>query len=157
MALVKGTNSYVSLNEANAYFENRLDAAAWLEADDTMKSQALVTASAFLNELNWTGVAISDSQFLAFPRTGSYFDPKLGKYIEFVDIPERVANATFELAYHLMNNDGLLDDTGTITNLSIGSIRLDIRSEPNKIPPFVRKIIRPLLKNNGANMWWRAN
>jgi hypothetical protein len=158
MALVKGTNSYVTVAEASAYFEDRIDVAAWTSAEDAEKSKALVTASAMLNDLRWIGVAISESQTLAFPRTGTYFDPRLGCDITLSDTtPTRIINATYELAYHLLNNDGLLDDVGTVTDLSVASINLHIRSDSNKIPSFVRNMIKPLLINAGSNAWWRAN
>lgn len=158
MALTKGTNSFVSLVEAKSYFEDRLDVAAWTAADDTSKSQALVTATNILNQLDWVGIAVSETQNLAFPRTGSYYDPKVGYDILLPsDIPPRISSATFELAYHLLNNDGLLDDTGTVSSVSISSISLEIQSTANLIPKSVRRIIKPLLVNGGTNPWWRSN
>ena len=38
MALVLGVNSYATLEEANEYFMDRLDVAAWNTADDSMKA-----------------------------------------------------------------------------------------------------------------------
>ena len=48
MALVKGVNSYATVAEADAYFLNRLDVAAWNDADETQKYQSLITATSFL-------------------------------------------------------------------------------------------------------------
>ena len=158
MALVKNTNSYVTEAEAGVYFQDRLDIAAWDEAVVSEREKALVTATNYLDSLNWVGTAVSDTQSLAFPRDGEYFEPKLG-YDTSLDttVPDRILKATYELAYHFLNNDGLLDDTGTVTNLRISTIQLDIRTEPAKIPLVVRNLIRPLLYNGGRNMWWRAN
>ncbi|RLA25769.1 MAG: hypothetical protein DRQ62_01540, partial [Gammaproteobacteria bacterium] len=78
MALVKNTNAYADLSEAETYFADRLDVAAWTAADDPTKSQALVTATLYLENMNWTGNVVSDSQALAFPREGTYFDPRMG-------------------------------------------------------------------------------
>jgi len=158
MALSKGINSYVTVAEAFSYFENRLDVAAWTDASDLTKSQALVTASAVLNDQNWIGTAISESQSLAFPRAGSYFDPRLGIDIALTnEVPNRIITATYELAYHLLNNDGVLDDTGSVTDLQVGQISLTIKSTASTIPPTVKRVIAPLLVNGGTNMWWRAN
>lgn len=159
MALAKGTNSYATVSEADSYFEDRLDVAAWTSANATQKAQALVTATRTIDELDWTGIAVSDTQALAFPRVGVYFDPRLGSdvLLDELVIPKRVITATYELAYHLLNNDGLLDDTGTVKNLSIGSINLNVINSPNKIPVHVKRIIRPLQINMGANPWWRSN
>lgn len=158
MALVKGVNSFVDLAEAELYFEDRLDAAAWTEGADSQKSQSLVTATAILDLREWTGIAVSDSQTLAFPRNGSYFDPRLGKDISLKgETPGRILTATFELAYHLLNNDGLLDDTGSVLDLQLGNISLKEIRSPTQIPGHVYRMIRPLLCNAGSNLWWRAN
>jgi hypothetical protein len=158
MALVKGTNSYATVEEADAYFADRLDVAAWSSAELTQKAQALITATSLLDGLNWIGVAVSESQALAFPRSGVYFEPRLGMDISLEgSTPSRIIHAVFELAYHLLNNDGLLDDTGSVRDLSIGSIRLtNVLSAP-KIPFSVKKFTKPLQVNSGSNLWWRAN
>jgi hypothetical protein len=159
MALAKGTNSYATVSEADSYFEDRLDVAAWTNANATQKAQALVTATRTMDELDWIGIAVSDTQALAFPRVGVYFDPRLGSDLSLDEtfVPKRIITATYELAYHLLNNDGLLDDTGSVKNLSIGSISLDVIDAPGKIPLHVKRIIRPLLINGGSNPWWRSN
>lgn len=157
MALTKGVNSYVSLAEANSYFEDRIDVAAWSEASDTQKSQALVTAASILEILDWAGTAVSDLQALAFPREGSYFDPRLGYPVDFTStIPDRVIKAQYELAYHLLNNDGLLDDSGGVDNLTIGPIQLTQIKSPSHLPAIVYRQIKPLL-SVGRRFWWRAN
>jgi hypothetical protein len=157
MALVKGTNSYATVAEANAYFADRLDVDAW-GSDDVRKAQALVTATGILDGQTWTGIAIDEEQPLAFPRSGSYYDPKLGIWVELSsEVPSRIETATIELAYHLLNNNGLLDDTGRVNNIGLSSIRLDNVTSPNLIPSVVKRLIKPLLENQGSNSWWRAN
>ena len=157
MALSKGINSYVSLTEADASFVNRLDVAAWTDASDDMKSQALTTATSFLDLLSWSGVAVSETQTLAFPRVVSYFNPRLGYYVHTDETPKEVLDATCELAYHLLNNDGLLDNTGASRDISVGPISLREVSSPSMLPMFVKKRIKPLLLNAGSRAWWRAN
>lgn len=159
MALAKGVNSYATVDEAEAYFADRLDVAAWVDADATQKAQSLVTATSVLDDQVWIGAAISESQKLAFPRDGSYHDPKIGTTImlDAVTPPDRIVRATFELAYHLLNNDGLLDDTGSVTDLNISSISLSRITASNLIPKGVKKTIAPLLRSGGTSMWWRAN
>lgn len=159
MALIKGTNSYVSIAEANSYFQDRLDVAAWTSSNDVERGKALVTATSILDSLDWTGVAISETQTLAFPRVGSYFDPRVGTEVSLdgTNVPTRVIIATYELAYHFLNNDGLLDDTGLVDNIKIGAINLDNIKTANKIPNVVKRFIKPLLVNKGSNSWWRVN
>jgi len=158
MALSKNVNAYVTVSEANSYFEDRLDAAAWTDASDLQKSQSLVTAAAILNDLNWVGTAVSESQTLAFPRNGIYFDPRQGLEV-YLDgnVPVRILVANYELAYHLLNNDGLLDSTGSVDSLQLGTISLTKIRSTAQIPNAVQRHIKPLLMNNGASAWWRAN
>lgn len=157
MALQKNVNSYVNTVEADFYFEDRLDATAWTSASEAVKEQALVTATANLDNMTWTGVAVSETQNLAFPRIGSYFDPKFGTTITFTsEVPQRIKVATYELALHLMSNDDVLSTSDTVRSLHIGTIKLiDIKSP--SVPSVVKKQINPMLTNSGANLWWRAN
>lgn len=157
MALVKGTNSYVTVEEADAYFADRLDVAAWVSAEASTKAQALVTATHMLDDMIWAGYAVSESQPLAFPRVGDYFDTRLGINVQMSPTPNRVEKATSELAYHLLNNDGLLDDTGTVESINIAGISINNIRQASKIPGVVDRLIKPLLQNSGSNMWWRAN
>jgi len=158
MALTKGTNSYVSLAEADSYFSDRLDVAAWEIASETQKQQSLITATNILDTLDWVGIISSESQLLAFPRTGSYFDPKFGYEVVLKDdVPYRIISAVYEIAYHLLNNDGLLDSTGNVSSLSIGNITLNNIRSAGRIPNSAQKLINPLLQSRGQHSWWRAN
>lgn len=158
MAVTKGTNSYLTLEEANAYFEGKLDNSMWANANPTRKEQALITATRVLDERSWIGTAISTTQKLAFPRVLEYFDTKLGRLV-FEDgsaIPNRIENATAELAYHLLNNENLLDESSSVSSISVAGIGLSGIREVAKIPSVVADLIRPL-QANGTYAWWRAN
>jgi len=158
MALSKGVNSYVTLADAEAYFVDRLDVAAWTEATDPEKEKALVTATAVLDELLWTGIAVIASQPLAWPRLGSYYDPKVGTMIALDNtVPTRIINATYEQAYHLLNNDGLFDDVGGAKSIDLYDISLTNITKASKLSLIVDRLTRPLLVNSGASLWWRAN
>jgi hypothetical protein len=157
MALAKGTNSYVTVSEANAFFENRLSASSWDDADDTAKAQSLMTATSILDSLHWQGVILSETQELAFPRNGEYFDTFLGYNVTFGNtVPKRITHATFELALHLLVNPDLLEDSGKATDIAVGAISLSRVSSANLLPSTVRRLIRPLLAD-GNRSWWRAN
>jgi hypothetical protein len=152
------SNCFVTLAAANTYFEDRLDCQAWTDADDSSKSKALVTATLQLDDMKWAGIVVSDDQPLAFPRSGSYFDPRRGYDVCFPDVvPTDVEVATFELALHLLNNSGVLDSTGTVTDLSVGPISLQRVQNAPKIPLMVLRKIRPMLLNGGSRSWWRNN
>lgn len=158
MALTKGTNSFVDVAEADAYFGDRLDGADWSALDNTTKANALVTATKILDEMSWIGTAVNENQNLSFPRVAEYFDPKVGAfvYLDGTGTPTRVLNATFDLGLHLALNPDVLKADGSVTELRMSTIQLtNIRNTP-KIPPGVLAEIRCLLVNNSSS-WWRAN
>lgn len=157
MALQKGVNSYVDLAEAEAYFADRLDVAAWTDAGDEQKQKSLVTATMLIEQKQFTGYAVSDTQALAFPRTGEYFDKRLGRMAYFNGTPSAVLKATCEQAYHLLNNDGLLDTGSIPDSLTVGPISLNGLSKTPTFSAVAYNLIAPLLSNGGASSWWRAN
>lgn len=158
MALVKGTNSYAEVAEANAYFSDRIGSELWSASDDATKAKALITATRLIDEIEWLGTALLENQSLAFPRTGSYFEPRRGAEIELgSSTPDRIVNATFELALHLVSNNDILSSTGGVTDLEVGSVKLTSIMTPSVIPTSVKRIYRPLLQNQSGNTWWRAN
>jgi len=170
MALVKGTNCYVNLNEADSYFEDRLDASAWQTASDTIREQALVTATAVLEEKEWLGISITEDQALAFPRSGSFVDPSRG-YRQVFDnsyafpstdeveatLPRDIRllrRSCYELAYHLLNNEGLTDSTGTVESLKVGPIELTEVRNASTTPSVVNTLIYPMIRS--SNRYWRG-
>lgn len=168
MALVLNTNSYVTVAEADTYFETRIDSANWIDASDEIKEQALVTATQLIDDHAWIGSAVSSSQALAWPRSSViYWDDRLGLQMSVDEdvVPTRVKTAVFEQALHLVNNEDLLAGTvQTFESISVGSISLsdsngDVSKTPIK-PSIVMKSIKPLLRANSGAMgssWWRAN
>jgi len=170
MALVKGTNSYVTLNEADSYFDDRLDASAWDDASAFNREQALVTATNMLEDKEWLGVSVSGTQVLAFPRSGSFTDPSRGYRQVFTNDYSFVATdevdttlnrdirllrkACFELAYHLLNNEGLTDGTGTVESLKVGPIELTEVKNASTTSSTVNKVIRTMIRN--SNRYWRG-
>lgn len=157
MALVKGTNSYVTVGEADTYLADRIDVTAWTSTSSTRKAQALVTATSYLDGLNWLGTAVSADQPLAFPRVVEVFDPRAGTVISLdgSTVPSRITKATIELAFHLISNENILNVPSAASDLEVGSIKLtNLKSSP-VITPLVSNLIRPLRLN--GNTWFRAN
>jgi hypothetical protein len=165
MALVKGTNSFVTLNEANSYFDDRMDAAEWTSATDDVKEQALVTATNYLDELVYAGQVVSSEQMLAFPRTGVYTDSSRGTrsylsssytFVSDTDETEASLNrdirllrrACFELSYHMISNEGVMDRSGSFQSIKVGSISLVGETTAETLPYSIRKIVKPMLLNS---------
>jgi hypothetical protein len=168
MALVLNTNSYVSIADADTYFETRIDSANWVDAEDEIKEQALVTATALIDDNSWIGSAVSSSQALAWPRKNAiYNDDRLGLQVTIAEdeLPSRVKTAVYEQALHLVNNeDVLMGQTQTFESISVGSISIsdsngDTTKTPMK-PSTALKPIRPLIRKGSMGQgagWWRAN
>jgi hypothetical protein len=157
MALVKGTNSYSDVAEADAYFADRLDSSKWLEANNSTKEKALVTATMLLDNLSWVGIAVSESQTLAFPRQGAYYDPKLGREVTLEGIPQRVLRATHELALHLLNNPSILDSQTVIKDIAVGTIKLTHIQQASKMPFSIKQPLNCMIEGGGFRIWWKAN
>lgn len=151
------TNSYVTLAEAEAYFAARLDVAAWTEASESQKEQALVTAAMSMETFNWVGIISDENQPLAWPRVGTCFEPRLGYMIELSGVPNRVKHAQLELAYHLLNNDGVLDSISSVKSVKVGPIAVEGIKSPSTVSEIASRTLSPLLQNSGATAVWRAN
>jgi len=168
MALVLNTNSYVTVANADDYFETRIDSANWDSASNNDKEDALVTATQIIDNNPWIGSAVSSSQALAWPRKNArYYDLRMGQEISISDstVPDLVKIGVYEQALHLLNNEDLLaQTTQTYESISIGSISLsDSNNDVTRIsitPAFVIKPLRPLIRRGSFGMgssWWRAN
>ena len=137
MALQKGTNSFVSIQESDEYFENRLNSETWF-ANDGAVEQALVTATGILDDMDWGGTATPTASYpLSWPRDITYYDNKSGYYTDLEDdrsttsegtIPGDIKKATFELALHLLNNMKTQESNASgenkVKDLTIGAVRL---------------------------------
>lgn len=166
MVLTVGTNSYVSLVEAEDYFAETLDADAWKASEDTVKEAALITATRYVDERPWIGSAISVSQSLGWPRRGAgYFDEKLGLmvYPSITEIPERIKFAVLEQAAYIIENKDELKATGQVfEQITVGPISLSdanpsSNSRISKSSSKMLKLLSPLVRKHvGGNTWWRA-
>lgn len=158
MALVKDENTYITLEEAEAYFARRSDVAAWTEASEEEKERALLNATLMFETLQWIGYVNNPSQPLSWPRSGIFFDPRLGYATNLpTDTPQRIQFGQAEMAYHILNNDGILDDTGKVVDIGVGAINLTEIFQPSVFPLNVKRIIQPLINGGFARPWWRAN
>jgi len=166
MALIQGTNCYVSYADALAYFDTRIDSGAWLNADEEDRENSLVTATRILDQNQFIGVAISSNQSLAWPRKeATTFDPRLGFWVTYTEseYPGRLKTATYELAHHLLANENLLEQkTQTFEEISVGTITIkdsnnDVYRTPI-VPSLVNKYIKPLIVNGATSRsWWRVS
>jgi hypothetical protein len=162
MALTIGVDSYLSLVDAETYFAKRIDVASWVAATEIEKEAALATASLQLNNLSWIGTITDVNQSLAFPRNGDYYDPMAGKriYLDPLVVPNRILVGVCEQAYHLINNDGILDNSDAPSEIKVGPIELKGLNKTVKstVSPIAKNFFKPLLRrDSSSNMWFRAN
>ena len=115
-ATVKGANanSYVTLAEANTYFETVPDSTQWDNKTDDRKNRALISATRWIDSFVYYGDRCDDGQALKFPRNNYQVD---GVELSCDLIPQNIKYAQFELANALANDtDAITGSTGTDGN-----------------------------------------
>jgi len=95
---------YLTVPDADDYFDSRLENDVWLDADDNQKERAIITAGKYIDRLNFAGDVAATGQEHQFPRGDD------------TTIPDDVKEACCELAYALL--DGI-DPELEIENLSM--------------------------------------
>ena len=140
-ALVVGTNSYVTLAEAEDYVALRPDTDAWDALTPSAKEQMLVSAADYLDSIQWAGTAFDTTtpQAMAWPRVVDIWLPRLGSKVELdgSSVPQDVKDAQIELAVFIQANGsygGGADKggaaggdpslIGTPNDIKVGSIEL---------------------------------
>ena len=104
-------NSYVTLAEANTYFETVPDSATWDDKTEDQKNRSLISATRWIDSLNFYGDRCDNDQALKWPRNNYHVDR-----VELVCnvIPADIKYATYELARALANDtDAVTGNTGT--------------------------------------------
>ena len=154
------SNSYVTLAEADAYFESRNYATAWDEIEDP--DSFLITAT---NQIDWfmdfNGSRTSSTQALEWPRFEAY-DYKLDEYIASDIIPNKVKYGVLELVLASLEEDRFTDgDMDGIQEVKVGSLQVKANSsawQPRKesIPKIVNQILSGLVKPTANGVFSRV-
>lgn len=93
---------YVTDEEADTYFADRLPSVEWDEAADADKAKSLATATRLINNLAYHGTKTDSAQENEFPRN------------EAVEVPRQVKEACCEIAYALLEGQSPEKDMRTI-------------------------------------------
>ena len=118
-------NSYVTLAEADAYFETVPNSSSWDAKTDDQKNRALISATRWIDSLNFYGVRCDSSQALDWPRNDYHVDR-----VELVcaSIPNNIKYATYELARALADDPesitGTTGDTGLYEAVKLGDLEV---------------------------------
>lgn len=158
-------NSFVSEDEFDSYLETVLNAATYTTAN---KQKALIEATRDLSLLNYIGERVDTTQKLSWPRSDAV-NPDApwvalvsgdtpGEYAEDV-IPDRVKDATCELAYQYLLNGTLAaqDSTASIKSESVGPISVtynDPQDRAQKLSKYdrVMNYVRPLIRASSVGL-----
>ena len=141
-ATLKGTaaNSYVTLAEANAYFETVPHDEHWTGSDDA-KNRVLITATRYLDNFEYYGTRCSTTQALKWPRKDYKVD---GVKIDETYIPQPIKNATFELAHSLLyKGEALVGTTGTqgtYEQVELGDLKVKFK-DSSQTPGVINNIL----------------
>lgn len=135
-------NSYITLADAETYFESHLYSSDWDAETDANKDIALVMATRLLdNMFDWAGAQTDTTQALRWPRVGMLAANEL-EYVENDEIPTELKNAQCELAQALIRADRTLDsdiEVNKLRALSAGpvSLQFDVGVVAKIIPDSV--------------------
>ena len=109
-------NSYVTLAEANTYFETVPDSTTWDNKTDDQKNRSLIAATRWIDSFVYFGDRCDHGQALKFPRNNYQVDD-----VELAcsAIPNNIKYAQYELARALANDtDAMTGNVGTNGNIS---------------------------------------
>lgn len=148
MALTVGIDSYVTLSEANAYFDNRMYADEWIGASDPEKEKALKMAARTMARFNWAGSITSDDQILSWPRQ-NMIDAE-GRVIASNAIPQVIKDAQCEVALGMLRDDLTADDGNkSVRRLKAGSVEIEYAGQAPaaaRAPDIAMDMVKPFLK-----------
>ena len=117
-ATIKGenANSYVTLTEANCYFETVPDSTTWDNKTVDQKNRSLIAATRWIDSFVYYGDRCDDGQALKFPRNNYQVD---GVELACSKIPNNIKYAQYELARALANDtDAITGTTGNQGNIA---------------------------------------
>lgn len=149
MTITTGTDTYLDVDEAATYFQNRLHSQAWAAATDPDRENALRTATTLLDALDYHGARATSSQSLAWPRRG--MRDRDGCLLPFDAIPAAIPAACAEWAIHLLTHDPT-QPAQIVTRKQVGDLWLEFApSLPDTLPALVRVHLAPYLRT-GQNV-----
>ena len=131
------SNSYVTVAAADEHAGSRLQSQSWEDADDDLKTKALLTAVRRIDLLNFTGWRFNWEQALRWPRYGIL--DRDGWWIKDNTIPKDILIAQIELSIAYLDYQQFRDsEVSPVSNLAafsdakVGQIELTIRRDPAK-------------------------
>ena len=154
-------NSYVTLAEADAYFETVPDDSDWTNKTDDKKNRYLISATRYLDGLGYFGTRCSTTQALSWPRKDYTVDTV---EIKCTFVPDEIKIATFELARALANNPNALVSTrgtdGVPEEVKLGDLEVKYNTATQAttmvntifdVFPWLTTLLSPYCRTSGSN------
>lgn len=146
-------NSYVTTQEASAYFADRGHGEAW----DNIENPAAFLISA-TNQIDWfmdfKGSKVETTQPLEWPRQDVLVDDE---YLSTTEIPKALKHAVFELALASIDEDKLQEsDMAGLQEVKVGSLKIvsnmvgPWQKQKRQIPKVVYIILSKLIHNSST-------
>ena len=118
-------NSYVTLAEADAYFETVPSSTQWDNKQDDKKNRALIAATRWIDSFVFYGDRCDHGQALKFPRNNYQVDDV---ELACTAIPVNIKYAQYELANALANDTNAITGTtgkeGNIEQAKLGDLEV---------------------------------
>jgi len=153
MAIVKGTNSYIDVADADTYWSDR-DNATWAAASTAEKEAALYESAAYLDgSYAWVGSLESLTQTLGWPRTGATDNE--GRTLS--GVPTKVEDAQCELALQALSGalvPSLSKDDVRTKKEKVGDIEVEYfdNSKIGRVYDYVNLLLTGLYDNGAVNV-----
>ena len=123
-------NSYVTLTEANTYFETVPDSSTWTDKTDDQKNRSLIAATRWIDTLNYYGSRCDNGQALKFPRNNYKID---NVELTCTTIPNNIKYAQYELARALANDTSAVTGTtgkdGNFSEVQLGDLQVKYNTD----------------------------
>ena len=123
-------NSYVTLAEANTYFETVPDSTTWDDKTVDQKNRALIAATRWIDTFVFYGDRCDNGQALKFPRNTYKVDDV---ELACTAIPNDIKYAQYELARALANDTSAITGTtgkdGNFEEVALGDLRVKYNTE----------------------------
>ena len=132
---------------ADLYLSASIHNASWLTATALTKQLALVTATRILDRQKWLGEVSVAGQDLAWPRNSTGVDG-----VTDIDIPQKLIDASTEMALSLVDGSDVQDDQNVaqkLSKLKAGSVALEYfrgaEGAPLRFPLIIHELVREFL------------
>ncbi|MGW5841110.1 DnaT-like ssDNA-binding protein [Methylorubrum extorquens] len=143
MPLTIGTNTYVSLADADDILSFKLHSGGWKSTSEQDRERALIEATAAIDRLGFNGSIARYDQPLGWPRLR--MRDREGRSIDPNVVPQVVRTATCEMALHLLTAPEL-KPSPAVSRKRVGDLEIQYRATlPDPVPLSVRQLLAPFL------------